>query len=144
MHFINWMDWGRLVPMSLFGLVAAAAWCILDLLPSRRPRAEERLYEFKNPTIRRRGAEEPGKGKRSTAVTKAWAKASPALSKPVLPKSEGEAVKIRSKLAQAGFRGEAASGAYLSLKFTGLVIGLFFGGGGVMVALGLQQQAPGG
>jgi tight adherence protein C len=141
MHFVNWVDWGRLVPVSLFGLVASAAWCLLDMLATRRPRAEERLDEFKNPTIRRRGTEEPGKGKRSAAVTKVLAKASPALSRPLLPKSEIEAGRIKTKLSQAGFRSEAASGAYLSLKFAGLIIGLFFGGGGLMLAQGINQQA---
>ena len=141
MFFENFLDWNRLVPVALFGLVASAAWFLLDLMATRRPRAEERLDEFKNPTIRRRGAEPPGKAKRGAAMGKVLAKASPALSKPLQPKNEAEAGKIRAALMQAGFRQEAASGAYLSLKFIGLMAGLFIGGSVFMATQGLTQHA---
>ena len=47
-------------------------------------------------------------------------RASPSLAKPLQPKNEAELGRLRTKLAVAGFRSEAAGTIYLGLKFTGL------------------------
>ena len=67
-------------------------------------------------------------------MTKVLEKATPALAKPLQPKSEAELGKLKTKLADAGFRGEAAGSIFLGLKFAGLVAGLFLGGGTITVA----------
>ena len=68
-------------------------------------------------------------------------KASPSLAKPLQPKNEAELGKLKTKLAVAGFRGEAAGSIYLGLKFAGLVIGLFLGGGVITSLRGVDQKA---
>jgi tight adherence protein C len=62
-----------------------------------------------------------------------WEKATPALAKPLQPKNENEAGKLRMRLAQAGFRSEAAPSLFLSFKFAMLIAGLFLGGGTVLI-----------
>ena len=51
--------------------------------------------------------------KKSDAMTKMLEKASPALAKPLQPKNELEAGKLKRKLPSAGFRSEAAGSIFL-------------------------------
>ncbi len=128
-----------LMPILAFILFAAAAWLLLDLLASRSSPAEQRLDEFKDPAIRRRKeAEGAHRTLSAETVTRVWEKASPALAKPLQPKNENEAGKLRMKLVQAGFRNEAAPSLFLSLKFALLIGGLFLGGGTVLLVAHLN------
>jgi tight adherence protein C len=124
-----------------FFLFSACAWLIMDWFTNRRPRAEQRLDEFNDPNLRRKKElESAGKLSRSEAMTKVLAKASPALAKPLQPKNEMDAGKLKLKLAQAGFRSEAAPSMFLGMKFIGLVVGLFLGGGAMILMAHLNGQ----
>ena len=50
-----------LTKLAIFGAVAAGAWLLLELLAAGKPRAEQRLDEFRDPTAtpRRRHAASP-------------------------------------------------------------------------------------
>lgn len=133
------MDWESLVPFAVFGLFAAVAWWLLELVAAGRSRATERLDELKNPLLRKR--KEDGLPKRADTMAKMLEKASPALAAPLQPKNEYELSRLKAKLASAGFRGEAASSIYLGLKFTGLIVGLVFGSAIVMSILGFTQKS---
>jgi tight adherence protein C len=75
----------------------------------------------------------------SEAMAKMLQKATPALAKPLQPKDERSASKLKTKLSQAGLRSEGAPTAFLGLKFLCLIVGLFVGGGGVaFFGAGLQ------
>jgi len=128
-----------LVPLALFGAFAALAWWGLDLLGSGKPRALERLDELKDPKKRRKPAESAMK--QSDAFTRVLEKASPSLAKPLQPKSEAELGKLKTKLANAGFRNEAAGSIFLGMKFAGLVVGLFLGGGVITTLHGVDQKS---
>ena len=128
-----------LVPLAFFGMFAALAWWLLDLMATGKPRAVERLDELKNPQKRRAASE--GAMKKSDPVTRMLEKATPALAKPLQPKSDLELSKLKSKLAHAGFRGETVGGIFLGLKFAGLLAGLFLGGGTITSFRGLDQNA---
>jgi tight adherence protein C len=128
-----------ILPIALFGMFAAAAWFLLELFVAKKPRAEERLEEFKNPALRR--ANERQAQKRSENFSKMLERATPALARPLTPKNEAEASKLRIKLANAGFRAEAAPSIFLGVKFVGLVTGLFLFGGGSLIAQGFTQKA---
>lgn len=132
------MDFGRLVPMALFGTFAALAWWLLDYMATGKPRTLERLDELKQPRKRRNPAGESAL-KQSDAITKLLAKASPALAKPLQPKNAAEQGKLKARLAYAGFRGETAGSIFLGLKFAGLIMGLFLGGGTITSLRGLNQ-----
>ena len=95
------LDFSRFLPLAIFGLFAAAAWWVLERFATGKPRAEQRLDEFRDPQLRRREEKTDGRmGKKSDAVAKLLEKASPALAKPLKPKSDkdfGKLTVIRSK-----------------------------------------------
>ncbi len=123
------LNFEQLLPFAIFGLFAALAWLALNSMASGRPRSHERLEEIKNPQLRKkRLLEEDKAGKKSDAMTRVLAKASPTLAKPLQPKTELEQSKLKLRLANAGFRSEAASPMFLSLKFAGLMFGLVTSG----------------
>ncbi|HEX3869229.1 MAG TPA: type II secretion system F family protein [Pirellulales bacterium] len=135
-------DFVRYVPYAVFGMIAAGCWALLNWLASSKPRAAERLEEIRNPNLRRkRRMEEDGETKRADAVTRVLAKASPALAKPLQPKTELEVNKLKLKLMTAGFRGEAAPSIFLGTKLLGLMIGLMISGVTLIALQSFSQQA---
>jgi len=132
------IDFERLLPLALFGTFAALAWWALDMMAAGKPRALERLAELKEPRKRRNLAADSAFKKQDT-VTRMLERASPALAKPLTPKTEAELGKLKAKLAHAGFRSEAAGTIFLGLKFAGLVTGLFFGGGLITAIRGVTK-----
>lgn len=130
-----------LVPWALFGAFAALAWWGLDYIATGKSRALERLDELKDPRKRRENASAQSAIKQADTMTKMLEKATPALAKPLQPKSEAELGKLRTKLAYAGFRGETAGSVFLGLKFAGLVAGLLLGGGTITSLRGVNQTS---
>jgi len=130
-------DYEFLTPIALFGMVFALAWWVLDRIASGRPRALERLAELREPERQQRRLAL----KKNDAVSKVLEVATPALAKPLQPKSEEELSKLKLKLANAGFRGEIANSIFLGLKFSGLMLGLFLGGGLTLALGGMNQKA---
>ena len=139
MFVIAAITWEDALPLAVFGLFAALAWLILDWFANRNSRAHERLDELKNPSHRRSG--EIAAAKRKDPVTQMIQKASPALAAPLQPKNEFEISKLRLKLSHAGFRSESAATIFLGLKFTGLIIGFFFGGSAMLAMYGMTQKS---
>jgi tight adherence protein C len=136
------IDLSRFLPLAVFGLFAAGAWWLLEMFAAGRPRAEQRLEEFREPNRRRRLVTKEGRSvKKRDAVARLVEKASPAFAKPLQPKSELEMSKIKLRLVNAGFRNEAAPTVYLGCKLLGLVTGLIFGGGGVLLAKGASRES---
>ena len=127
-----------LVPVLVFVAFAALAWCAMEWIAARKPRAVERLDSIRNP--RRRG-EASSAMKKTDAMTKVFQAASPALAKSLEPKSEIEMSKLKVRLANAGFRGESASSVFLGLKFVGLLAGLVFGGSLLITLTGINNRA---
>ena len=68
-------------------------------------------------------------------------RASPVLSKPLTPTNADETSKIKQSLSEAGFRGDAATSVYLGSKFAGLIVGLFLGGGGTILTMGINKNS---
>ncbi len=136
------INFESLLPFAFFGLFALGAWWVLDRVASGRSRAVERLDELKNPSLRRRKTEEEvGVVKKADAVTRVLAKASPALAKPLQPKSELEISKLKMRMANAGFRNEAAPSIFLGLKGAGLLGGLMLGGVSLLTFSEINQQS---
>ena len=129
-----------IVPFAMFGMFAAIAWWVLDLVAAGKPRAVERLDELKNPRSRRTEQDQSAL-KKTTTVTKMLERATPALARPLAPKSELELSKLRLRLATAGFRSDGAGSVFLGLKFIGLMVGLFLGGGTILTVGGITQDS---
>jgi len=120
-----------LTKIAIFGGVACAAWLMLDIVSRKKPRAEARLDDFRDPSRRRSDGKDGSRGvtKRADGMARLLEKASPNLAKPLQPKTEEEVGKLRAKLNYAGFRSEAAPSIFLGLKVICLVIGFVAGGG---------------
>ncbi len=127
----------QLLPYAFFGLVAVLVWWVLDRVAAGKPRAEERLDEYKNPGLRRQKSE----GKKSDAMARVLEKATPTLSKPLQPTNALEVSKLKMRLAHAGCRSQLAPGVFLSLKFAGLIAGLLIGGGSFAAMQGMTQKS---
>ena len=126
--------------LAVFGCAAAGVWWLLDFIASRKPRAEQRLEDIREPNSRKADLLRDSKGK-SGAMTKMLEAASPALAKPLQPKSNEEISQAKDKLNQAGFRGENATEIYWSLKMIGLAAGFFIGGGAILFTRGLNSDS---
>ncbi len=133
------MSFAQVVPYAIFGLFAALALAGLEWFSSQRSRAVERLDELRNPSLRR-DKEAARSGKKSDAMSRVLEKAS-AASKPLQPKNEFEASKLKARLASGGFRGESSVSVFLGLKFVGLVIGFIAGGGTMLLTSGMTQKS---
>jgi tight adherence protein C len=129
-----------MVRAAIFGAAAAGAWWFLDFFAGRKPRAEERLAEIRDPNARKTDILRDKKGK-SSAMGRMLEKASPALAKPLQPKTSEEVGKTRAKLNQAGFRSETSPEVFWSLKMIGLVIGFVVGGGAIVFTKGLSTDS---
>jgi tight adherence protein C len=131
------------VPLAVFGAFAIGAWAALNMFATKKPRAAERLEEIKNPARRRKkeGSGEDGAMKKQDAMTRLLSAASPTLAKPLQPKDEKEANKLKLRLGYAGFRSESAPTIFLGSKFACLVFGLVFSGAGVALFTEMSQKA---
>lgn len=123
--------------LSIIGCTAAGVWFLLEVFLGGKPRAEERLKEFREPNTRKSDLLRESKGKTSK-MSKMLSMASPALSKPLQPKSDEDIGKTRMKLNQAGFRSPKAPEAFWALKMIGLVFGFLIGGGAILLTRGLS------
>ena len=93
----------RLLPLAIFGLFAALAWLPWNTCRNKAAgRGAARRDQEPAETPLGPGRSRPEKARRRREVLE---KAS-ALAKPLAPKSEADANKLKYKLASAGFRGE--------------------------------------
>lgn len=127
--------------MAVFGAVAAVAWWVLDTMSRSKPRAEQRLEEYREPNSRKGDLLNGGKSSKVGAISKVLEKASPALSAPLQPKSEAEVSKVREKLNMSGFRSPNAPQMYWSLKILALGAGFFLGGGVMLLTKGINKDS---
>jgi tight adherence protein C len=133
------VNFEALVPLAVFVMFGALAWWVLEWIAGAKPRAVERLDQLSHPGKRR--PQEDFALKKADTVTRVLEKASPAMAKPLQPKNEMELGKLKTKLANAGFRSEAAGSVFLGLKCVGLVAGLLLGGATVVSINGVQQNS---
>jgi tight adherence protein C len=137
---ISFIGMDQIVPIAVFGAFALGAWALLNMFAVEKPRALERLEEFKNPAKRKQKQEAEGAMKKQDAMSRMLAMASPTLAAPLQPKDEKEANKLKQKLAEAGFRSEAAPSMFLSIKIALLLIGLVLSGAGVAIFTEMSQK----
>ena len=124
---------------AIFGAAAAGVWWVLDMMSSKKPRAEQRLQDIREPNTRKTDLlRDKSKG---SAMSKMLEKATPALSKPMQSTNEEEIGKTKDKLTQAGFRGENAVPMFNALRMLGLFGGFFLGGGAVILTRGLDMDS---
>ncbi len=130
------IDFAQMLPFAAFAAIAAMAWFLADLIFFRKSRTEQRLDRMK--------AGRPGNVKAASSgegFTKILKGASPALARPLQPKSAKEQGKLHAKLNHAGYRSDEAAVVFLGLKFICAAIGLLIGGGASIYLNGLTGTA---
>jgi tight adherence protein C len=110
-----------LAPVAAFLAIGAVAWLVMERFVGAPDRAYQRLEEIRDPRKRRRDERGGLAGGRSGAMTQLLEKASPALAKPLAPKSEKDVANLKMRLSYAGFRSDAAASVFLMLKLFGLL-----------------------
>lgn len=126
------MDLTQLVPWAIFGAITLGIWSLINILTSRSSRADERLDELRDPTLRAREAHAS-----KTGMGAVIEKAAPTLSKALEPKTELEANELKVRLANAGFNSPNAAQIFLALKVALLVVGAVIGSGFGLSSWGL-------
>jgi tight adherence protein C len=135
----DFFSFTNLLPLAIFGVVALMAWVLFEFFGGRKSRTVERLDELRDPNARRR--EQSVKGKKGDAMAKMFEMATPAFAKPLKPKNEFEANKLKVKLSAAGFRSDAAASVFLGFKFIGLMAGLVICGTTMFATNGASQKS---
>lgn len=126
-----------IIPIAIFIGGGALAWLVLGtFFNSEENSAEQRLQALNQ--IRRGGKKEE---KKSETFTKALEMASPALAKPLTPKTEAEMGKLRQTLVEAGFRSESAPMTFLAIRVMVALVFLALGGGFSLFMYGITSTA---
>ena len=131
------MDFAALIPYAIFIGFAFGAWSVISFFSKTKSRADERLEELRDPTLRNKAQQS---GETQTGMGAILGKAAPALSKALQPKTELEANKLKVRMANAGFNSPGAPQVFLAIKISMLVIGLMIGGGYGMFSWGVTQN----
>jgi tight adherence protein C len=109
-----------IIPLLVFLGIVLGIWGVLSAISSRNSKAVERLARLSRPSSLA-DLEDPRlvKNERFTGLTEA----AKALSSPLMPQTELERNNLKTKLANAGFRSDAAPMVYSGLRLASL---LFF------------------
>ena len=109
-----------LVPLLVFGGIVAGIWAILSMISNRNSQALDRLSRLSRPTSLAE-IEDPlkqGKGNKFQGLTDAVK----SISKPLMPQGEVEQNALKTKLANAGFRSDAAPMVYSGIRLVCLAV----------------------
>lgn len=124
--------------VAIFLTFVTLTWLLLNFFfNNNNERTEQRLDMLKDA----RKGKKPGGEKKGEAFAKALEMATPALAKPLQPKTEAEMGKLRQTLIEAGFRSETAPMTFLSIRVLFSLIFLFFGGGVSLFMYGFSSGA---
>jgi len=127
-----------MLPVAAFAAVALGILGVASMIGFSKTKIEERLDTLRNPAKRGESVLKTPGGGAKEGVFALLRKASPALSKPLQPKTAKEAGKLKAKLSHAGFRSEHASSMFSSMKVMCGLFGLAIGGGLMMVLTGIS------
>jgi tight adherence protein C len=131
-------DIAQYLPWLIFIAISIAIWAVFNIFIRNKTRTDERLEEFRDPTLRQR--EQLREGARGGGMASMIEKAAPALSKALQPKTELEASKLKVSLANAGFNGPNAAQVYLSVKVILLIAGAVIGSGVGLTVWGINMN----
>jgi len=132
------LEFAQYIPWMIFGAITIALWAVFQIFVRNKTRADERLEEFRDPTLRQR--EQLKEDARGGGMGAMLEKAAPALSKALQPKTDLEANKLKVNLANAGFNGPNAASVYLSIKVILLIAGAVIGSGVGFTFWGINMQ----
>ncbi|MFO0923407.1 MAG: type II secretion system F family protein [Pirellulales bacterium] len=130
-----------LIPVAVFIGISALVWFLFDLFNRTTGRAEERLDMLSDPRRKADRENDARDSKKKEALARVLEKASPALSKPLTPKTEAEMSVLKQRLVEAGFRSESAPAVFLSFKVICGIAFLFVSGALFSLLAGMNTNS---
>jgi tight adherence protein C len=109
-----------LVPILVFGGIVAGIWAILSMISNRNSQALDRLSRLSRPTSLAE-IEDPLAAHKGTKL-QGLTEAVKSISKPLMPQGEVEQNALKTKLANAGFRSDAAPMVYSGIRLVSLAV----------------------
>jgi tight adherence protein C len=109
-----------MIPLLVFGGIVTGIWALLSLISNRNSQALDRLSRLSRPASLAE-IEDPtkaGKGSKFQGL----ADAVKSISKPLMPVGEVEQNALKTKLANAGFRSDAAPMVYSGIRIVSLAV----------------------
>jgi tight adherence protein C len=111
-----------MIPLLVFFGIVMGIWAVLSMISNRNSRALDRLQRLSRPQSLAE-LEDPTKGAKTERFASV-VEAAKALSSPLMPQTELEQNALKTRLANAGFRSDAAPMVYSGLRVVSF--GLFF------------------
>jgi tight adherence protein C len=109
-----------MIPLLVFFGIVIGIWAVLSAISSRNSKAVERLAKLSRPQSLAE-IEDPKNAKNSERF-QGLVETAKALSSPLMPQTELEQSELKTKLANAGFRSDAAPMVYSGLRFGTLLL----------------------
>jgi tight adherence protein C len=109
-----------LIPLLVFAGIVAGIWAVLSVISNRNSKALDRLARLSRPTSMAE-IEDPARQKSERLA--GILETAKALSSPLMPQTELEQNNLKQKLANAGFRSDAAPMVYSGLRLASLLFG---------------------
>jgi tight adherence protein C len=111
----------EIVPLLVFVGIVMAIWSVLSMVSNRNSKALDRLARISRP---RSIAELDMEANKKSEKYKGLVDAAKSISSPLMPQTETEQNALKVKLANAGFRSDAAPMVYSGMRLASL--GIFF------------------
>lgn len=128
------IDLRLIVAVTVFLAVVSFVWFAMDLLNRDEKATAENRLDMLNVSMRKGGE---AKESKKDAFARVFEQASPVLAKHLQPKNEVDVNKLKTRLSEAGFRSEGASGVFLSIKMLSAIGGVLLGGGIAVLTIGI-------
>jgi tight adherence protein C len=111
-----------MIPLLVFAGIVAGIWAVLSMISKRNSQAQDRLSRLSRPQSLV-DIEDPLKGGNGGKL-QGLTDAVKSISKPLMPQTEPEQNALKNKLANAGFRSDAAPMVYSGIRL--VCLGVFF------------------
>ena len=134
MFILAAIDLRLIVAVTVFLAVVSLIWFAMDFFNRNENANAENRLDMMNVSMRKGG---DTKESRKDMLARVFEQASPAVAKHLQPKTVAEAGRLKSRLSEAGFRSEGASGVFLTVKVFAALGGVFLAGGITAITLGL-------
>lgn len=109
-----------MIPLLVFGGIVAGIWALLSMISNRNSQALDRLSRLSRPQSLA-DIEDPTKAGKKNKF-QGLADAVKSISKPLMPQTELEQNALKNKLANAGFRSDAAPMVYSGIRLVSLAV----------------------
>ena len=120
--------------VTVFLAAVSFFWFAIDVFGENEKSTAENRLDMLSASLRQGSSSKESK---KEMFTKAFEKAAPSVAKHLQPKTEAEVGKLKSRLSEAGFRTEGASGVFLTMKVIAAGVGLTMAGGITALTMGL-------